>query len=447
MPLGPLLLTGALIFGVVALALYEIFPPLIATAILLGLILLILLFWMLSKVKGRRRASAARRASGAGGPGRLRSMLPGRLGGRGGGGRPGGGGLRSMLPRGLGGGGKGRGAGGPGRGGLRSKLPGFLGGTKGRGSAGGVPGGGGVRSKLPGFLGGTKGKGPGAGGGPGKAGPNSGPKGGKLAWANPSNWRRKNKGGSGNAPGGSGRGGAGGKDAARGGRSRGDGSKPGSPDGGGKGHGKDDPWWKRVRRRDRKADSPDADTKERGGGQGGDDTKRPDQDKNQDNEQRDRRQDHDDQHDKRQDNPDRRGSDQDDEPRSSDERGGEDVAGRHRGGADEDDGSGLPLVDDKASFMKWLYSLQLVPKAIQSGAAKLRRFAAEADQDHPLKGQIGEQIRAMAIRLEAAAERAEQLYPSARSQHQEDVDDYENPYKGSLHTQKRADAGPAYEGQ
>ncbi len=118
-----------------------------------------------------------------------------------------------------------------------------------------------------------------------------------------------------------------------------------------------------------------------------------------------------------------------------------------RGTSTDDDGSGLPQVDDKASFMKWLYSLQLVPKAIRSGAAKLRRFAQEAEQEHPLKGKVGEQIRAMAIRLEAAAERADRLYPSARAQHADDVNDYENPDSGSLHKQKRADAGPAYDGQ
>lgn len=102
--------------------------------------------------------------------------------------------------------------------------------------------------------------------------------------------------------------------------------------------------------------------------------------------------------------------------------------------------------DDSSSLMRWAEGLRTAPGALRELAGTYRRLASEAEDVYPMAGELRESIRRVATRCDAAAERSDGWYPTARATMAADFAAYEQPRDGSLEKERRADVARAHDG-
>ena len=100
-----------------------------------------------------------------------------------------------------------------------------------------------------------------------------------------------------------------------------------------------------------------------------------------------------------------------------------------------------------ASTVRWGYGLKHVPGALRETAAHYRAKARAAG-DHPMNAPLRESLNRAAAQLEALAGTADRWFPLFRTVGgtAADMDAYEAPRDGSVHSESRADAGKAFDG-
>ncbi len=105
----------------------------------------------------------------------------------------------------------------------------------------------------------------------------------------------------------------------------------------------------------------------------------------------------------------------------------------------------VPANNEDASFIKWANGLRPVAAAVQERSTAVNQLA-ERVRNHPFDNALKDSVSDVARTVAAAAEQMSGWYSTLRGQNAEDFAAYFDP-RGGVHTESRADAGPAHEGR